>query len=704
MTNSWGKWGPTALSGEREHLLLARVQLEAIGDPAALHHLARSAADGPWRARRHLPVEPAGDGAQPRPRGMPSRSRRPRRGSHRRVGGYLRRRASRWSAWRRALGISDRSRIESMSASWVDRRPAGRGRERVDVAGEPTVWAERLCARTSRASTRRRPARPARHRVSRGSTTGSSRGAARTSSPPLPPRRARRSPGPADRPDRPRRAQSRPAPPSGTRGDRSAARDLSGEGAVARMRSPGSRSSRASGLRTTRTRRPPSVEVTVEGGFRGARSHSAPDFSEVFAWLRDNQASVIASSPSSPSVLIAFSLLAMWLSARGTMMALRAIALDHSRLGEHWKETRDAAWAYFGFRMILAAISLPIVLGTVVWAVYDFIAVYRGGASDFMGSTTSGRLLPPILVLLVTSLLFAPINFLGRNLLAPMLLIFRDGLRANWSRTMNVVRTSFGGVLLFLLVRMLIAVVQGIGETIAVYVTCCIGGLPVIHQVVAAPFTAFERAYTLARPGVAGTRVQAHRRRAALAAIPQPPYGQPPGLPAAVSGAVLTRRRGPSSEVLREPRAGVRVLVVRGHALVPRRVVELHGVDVRVERVEHDAPEARARSPPSRAPRGAPAVAVPSRLRGDEHPLDSRRRPAPRCGSRRWPRARHPVGDDEPAARRIHVLRGRLPRHVEAEALTDLAVVFGQQPARVRVGRRHATKRSGAALSPTGPA
>jgi hypothetical protein len=78
-----------------------------------------------------------------------------------------------------------------------------------------------------------------------------------------------------------------------------------------------------------------------------------------------------------------------------------------------------------------------------------------------------------------------------------MLLKFGGGLRVNWARTLDVVKTNLGGVVVFLLVRMLIAFVQGIAEQLAVFVTCCIGGLPVIHEVVCAPFHAFERAYTL---------------------------------------------------------------------------------------------------------------------------------------------------------------------------------------------------------------
>jgi len=272
------------------------------------------------------------------------------------------------------------------------------------------------------------------------------------------------------------------------------------------------------------TSMPSNFNIPSGGGRGGGGPSSAPDFSEALLWLQDNQTTVIAVAVVFGVVFVAFSVLASWLSARGTMMALRAIALDHARLGEHWRETREAAWAYFGFRMLLGAIALPIAAGTIVWGLLAFLAVAKTGAPDLMEYVYA--VLPPIVVLLVSSLLLAPVHFLGRNLLAPMLLTFRDGLRASWSRTMSVVRTSFGGVLLFLLVRMLIAVVQGICETIAVYVTCCIGGLPVLHQVVVAPFTAFERAYTLHVLASLGPEYK-------LIVDPPPwqppPYGQPYG-------------------------------------------------------------------------------------------------------------------------------------------------------------------------------
>jgi hypothetical protein len=255
----------------------------------------------------------------------------------------------------------------------------------------------------------------------------------------------------------------------------------------------------------------------------------APDFSDALEWLRDNRGTIIAVAVVGGLVVLALGMLVSWLSARGTMMALRAIALDHARLGEHWNETREAAWSYFGFRVLLTVISLPFSVTTAVWAVVAVLDVSAKGAGDFTDYIWA--IVPPVALLLVFSLLLAPFHFLGRNLLAPMLLRFGGGLRANWARTTNVVRTSLGGLLLFMLVRMVIAFVQGICETIAVYVTCCIGGLPVLHQFVSAPFTAFERAFTLRVLESLGPEYKLIVEPPAWQPYTQAPYGQPPQPP-----------------------------------------------------------------------------------------------------------------------------------------------------------------------------
>jgi hypothetical protein len=231
------------------------------------------------------------------------------------------------------------------------------------------------------------------------------------------------------------------------------------------------------------------------GGTGGGSGEALPDMSEVIAWIREHATAVVAIVIATALVGAALTALFFWLGARGTMMTLRAVALGHARVGEHWRATREAAWSYFGFKMLLWVITVPMTLGLLVWAglaVYPFLQSGSPKADELLYA-----LVPPIIGIVVVVLISVPFAFLGRNVLAPMLLACGGGLRANWRRTVSVVTTSPGGVFLFMLVRMLIAFVQGIAEVLAIYCTCCIGWIPVLHQTICAPLNAFERAYTL---------------------------------------------------------------------------------------------------------------------------------------------------------------------------------------------------------------
>lgn len=212
-------------------------------------------------------------------------------------------------------------------------------------------------------------------------------------------------------------------------------------------------------------------------------------------WLHDHLGIIIAVA--GPLILVGIAVLVAmtWLSSRGHMMALRAVATGGDDLGEHWRETRAAAWSYFVYRVLLAVASAPLAIGILVWAASAFLGALRSrdnGPMDFVVA-----MIGPVVAMIVFALLTAPLHFLGRTLLAPMLLKFGGGLRPNVERTIGVVRASPRGVAMFLLVRIGIAIAQGIAEVILNTGTCCMGALPVIHQAFTAPLHVFERAYTL---------------------------------------------------------------------------------------------------------------------------------------------------------------------------------------------------------------
>jgi hypothetical protein len=69
---------------------------------------------------------------------------------------------------------------------------------------------------------------------------------------------------------------------------------------------------------------------------------------------------------------------------------------------------------------------------------------------------------------------------------------------------MDVLRTSFGTVLLFGLFRAVVAMVIVSAEIVVVLATCCIGAIWVVHQTLCAPLLVFDRAFTLCAIGSMG--------------------------------------------------------------------------------------------------------------------------------------------------------------------------------------------------------
>jgi len=98
-------------------------------------------------------------------------------------------------------------------------------------------------------------------------------------------------------------------------------------------------------------------------------------------------------------------------------------------------------------------------------------------------------------------------SFFVRAFVAPILFHLGCTAREAWRRTFALVRASFGHVAVFVLARVALAFVVGVASTIVTFGTCCVGGLPIVHQTLLAPLLWFERAFTLEviTPDVAAT-------------------------------------------------------------------------------------------------------------------------------------------------------------------------------------------------------
>ncbi len=222
--------------------------------------------------------------------------------------------------------------------------------------------------------------------------------------------------------------------------------------------------------------------------------------------------------------LVAFS----WLGTRGQMMAIRNVSRGEASVGEAWRETGDAGFALFKLRLVLSAIGLVVTLPLIVLAISRTYALIDDGVTD--AEPLLVGLLPFVVVLVATGFVFGAFDAVVRNFVAPLMWRFELGVGEGFARFRELAEGRWLSIVLFLGARFVAMLGVGLVDTLLVTCTCCIGGLPVLHQTLMAPWHVFERAWTLEFIESAGPEWTM------LDPIAAAPVGYPPAPPPGYGG------------------------------------------------------------------------------------------------------------------------------------------------------------------------
>ncbi len=213
----------------------------------------------------------------------------------------------------------------------------------------------------------------------------------------------------------------------------------------------------------------------------------------------------------------------MYVGARGTIMVIRAVAVDDEDIGENWSSVTGPAWTYFVFRL-----ELGIAMGVYV-LLAGFVGLLLARQQGF-GDIPNPEIIVGILVVIgvttCVSIAYALAMFSMRNFIAPLVYLRNSSCAEAWSEFFGIVRRNPGPIFLFLVIKIIYSMVFGVARSLAGYCTCCLGFLPVISQSVLAPFHVFERTYSLYVLESLGPD---------YAIIQAPPLPEPPMLPPVIN-------------------------------------------------------------------------------------------------------------------------------------------------------------------------
>lgn len=273
-----------------------------------------------------------------------------------------------------------------------------------------------------------------------------------------------------------------------------------------------------------------SVLLSSGGGFNGfsyffnAGSFPFDDwYFEAEEYVLANFFTIIALSV--PLVLIGLIIAVayMYVRCRGTMMLIRAVALDDDDIGENWDAVRASAWSLFVFKL---GIAIAFYLFAAAVGAIGFV-LFRQMSFDYEFSIMSAVPLAMVVVAGgVVGIVYTVVHSLLHNFVAPLMFHFDVSCMEGWRRFRELARGNVGPILLFLLLKIVYTFVYGIAVQFGCCFTCMLGVLPVVHQILFSPFFVFERAYSLYVIGSVGPEYVIVRE-APSAEPPPPPFARP---------------------------------------------------------------------------------------------------------------------------------------------------------------------------------
>jgi hypothetical protein len=241
----------------------------------------------------------------------------------------------------------------------------------------------------------------------------------------------------------------------------------------------------------------PNLNIKLPG--RSSSAASGIDVSELLkpvrAWVHDHASLGLPILLGGAALFIPFTIGLVWLGTRAQLMVLRAVAENDTIFGSNWVATGPSAWRLFRLRLLLAAIDTIANLALLALVVRRVLELADAGVADPYDYVK--KLVPLIFVTIAMLFVQSLIDFAIRHFVAPLMLRFdlswTDGVRAFFT----ILSGNFPQMVGYLFLRALLAVGIGVAAGFIGVITCCVGTLPVLAQVFAAPLHVFDRAYTL---------------------------------------------------------------------------------------------------------------------------------------------------------------------------------------------------------------
>jgi hypothetical protein len=234
---------------------------------------------------------------------------------------------------------------------------------------------------------------------------------------------------------------------------------------------------------------------TGGGGRGGGAGGTGPTPQEIMNLIKANLGIIIAIAIIALVVVLAISALITWLKSRGKFMFLDGIARNRGAVVEPWNQFRELGNSLFMFSFAFGLIAMVAMMGVIALGVglaWPDIKSQRFGESAIAGLVVGGGLLVALLILLTV------ITLLLEDFVVPAMYLRQQRVMQAWSTVrQELLSGHVGSIVLFYLMKIVLAIAVGVIGLVATCATCCVAALPYIGTVILLPLIVFMRCYTL---------------------------------------------------------------------------------------------------------------------------------------------------------------------------------------------------------------
>jgi hypothetical protein len=239
------------------------------------------------------------------------------------------------------------------------------------------------------------------------------------------------------------------------------------------------------------------------GGFNGGlntgsqQGDHGESFGQALDWVNAHVVLVVVLAALALVLIVGITALALWLNSRGTFMYIDNVATGRADVRRPWSEHGRHANSYFVWKFTIALLTLGAVILTLVPLALTLVSVARRG----FGPGSIAALVGVTLVFLAIVVVAKLVSVTLRDFVAPVQLLRDVPCGTALQLVAPALRANLGTVLLYLVLKLVYALLLGMTVIALACVTCCLAlcclVLPIISQAILQPLFYFERAWSL---------------------------------------------------------------------------------------------------------------------------------------------------------------------------------------------------------------